>query len=42
MKLMTLDKAERNVSLSFDEIYLEQKFSYCPRLRQAFKAVKVI
>ena len=42
MKLMTLDTAERNVSLSFDEIYLEKKFSYCPRLRQAFKAVKVI
>ena len=42
LKLKTLDEAERNVSLSFDEIYLEQKFSYCPRLRQAFKAVKVI
>lgn len=42
LKLDTLDEAERNVSLSFDEIYLEQKFSYCPRLRQGFKAVKVI
>ena len=42
LKLKTLDEAERFVSISFDEIYLEQKFSYCPRLRQGFKALKVI
>ena len=41
LKMKTLDKAERNVTISFDEIYLEQKFSYCPRLRQGFPAVKV-
>ena len=41
MKLKTLDEAERNVTLSCDEIYLEQKYSYCPRLRQGFGAVKV-
>ena len=41
LKLKTLDKVERIVTLSCDEIYLEQKFSYCPRLRQGFGAVKV-
>ena len=41
MKLKTLDKGERNVTLSCDEIFLEQKYSYCPRLRQGFEAVKV-
>ena len=41
MKIKTLDEAERNVTLSCDEIYLEQKYSYCPRLRQGFEAVKV-
>ena len=41
MKIKTLDEAERNVTLSCDEIYLEQKYSYCPRLRQGFGAVKV-
>ena len=41
LKMKTLDKDERNVTLSFDEIYLEQKFSFCPRLRQGFPAVKV-
>ena len=41
LKMKTLDKAECNVTISFDEIYLEQKFSYCPRLRQGFPAVKV-
>ena len=41
LKMKTLDEVERNVSLSCDEIYLEQKFSYCPRLRQSFPAVKV-
>ena len=41
MKIKTLDEAERNVTLSCDEIYLEQKYSYCPRLRRGFGAVKV-
>ena len=41
MKMKTYDEVERNVTLSCDEIYLEQKFSYCPRLRQSFPAVKV-